>query len=137
MILEFVVGEFTGEPELLDLLPVAPAAVDSQGRRVHGGAGTLVVPGFHDSVDLVLAPLDVGSDRVRGDDGGVLVGDVDDVHIAAAIVVLGVGQPVDEGLGRDVETASAKAYCPQWVAVSWLSWAWQCLACTTKVGGGG
>ncbi|MCX5255060.1 hypothetical protein OOK27_12990 [Streptomyces canus] len=59
VVLELVVGEFTGEPEGLDLIPVAPAAGDPQGRGVPGAAGAFVIAGLDDAADLVLAPLDM------------------------------------------------------------------------------
>ncbi|MFF0097178.1 hypothetical protein ACFYSF_45755 [Streptomyces canus] len=84
VVLELVVGEFAGEPEFLDRVPVAPAAVDPQGRGVDGAARAYVVAGFDDAADLVLAVCDVVGERVGGDDGDVLVRGVDDVQVAAA-----------------------------------------------------
>ncbi|MFF3343600.1 hypothetical protein [Streptomyces flavidovirens] len=43
MILELVVGELTGEPEFLDLVPVAPAPVDAQGRGLGSAAMPFVI----------------------------------------------------------------------------------------------
>jgi hypothetical protein len=43
VVLELVVGEFAGEPEFLDRVPVAAAAVDAQGRGVCGAAFAFVV----------------------------------------------------------------------------------------------
>ncbi|MEU0390972.1 hypothetical protein [Streptomyces chartreusis] len=103
VVLELVVGELAGEPEFLDLVPVAAASVNPQGRGLSCAALAFIVARLDDAADLELAVPDVVGDRVGGDDGGVLVGGVDDVAVAAADVVFGVGQPVDEGLGRDVE----------------------------------
>ncbi|MGW0902975.1 hypothetical protein [Streptomyces sp. NPDC002853] len=63
VVLELVVGEFPGEPEFLDLVPVAPAAVDAQGRGGPGAARAFVVAGFDVAADLELALFEVGGDR--------------------------------------------------------------------------
>src|SRR5690242_4639206 len=63
VVLELVVGEFAGEPEFLDRVPVAPAAVDTKRRGIRGAARTDVVTGFDDAADLVLAVRDVVGDR--------------------------------------------------------------------------
>ncbi|MDQ0937248.1 hypothetical protein [Streptomyces turgidiscabies] len=62
--LELVVGEFAGEPEFLDRVPVAAAGVDAQGCGVAGAAFAFVVAGLDDAADLVLAPFDVVGDGV-------------------------------------------------------------------------
>ena len=55
---------------------------------------------------------DVVGDRVGGDDGDVLVRGVDDVAVAAADVVLGVGQPLEQSLGRHVESGVLQGLLP-------------------------
>src|SRR5262249_38992325 len=71
VVLELVVGELAGQPEFLDLVPVAPAAVDTQRCGPPVAALTFVVTRLDDAADLELTPLDVVGDRFSGDDGGV------------------------------------------------------------------
>ncbi|MCT9010276.1 PAS domain-containing protein [Streptomyces rhizosphaerihabitans] len=50
--------------------------------------------------------------KIGGDDGDVLVRGVDEVAVAAADVVLGVGKPLDEGVGSDVEAGALQGLVP-------------------------
>ncbi|MET7356373.1 hypothetical protein [Streptomyces mirabilis] len=97
-VLEVVVAQVADQPERLDVAPVAAASVDAQGGGAAGAAFAFVGAGFDAATDLELAVFDVVGDGVGGDDGDVLVGGVDEVAVAAADVVLGIRQPLEEGV---------------------------------------
>ncbi|MFJ5274936.1 hypothetical protein [Streptomyces sp. NPDC088358] len=75
-----------------------------------GAAFAFVGAGFDEAADLELAVLDVVGDGVGGDEGDVLVGGVDEVAVAAADVALGIRQPLEEGVGADVEAGRVEGF---------------------------
>ncbi|MGW1208958.1 hypothetical protein ACWD5F_04890 [Streptomyces sp. NPDC002499] len=105
VVLELVVGELPGEPELLDRVSVAALSVDPQRRGVHSAAPSFVVAGPDNVADLVPAESDAVRERGGGDDRDVLVGGVDEVAVIAADVVLRVRQPLEKRVGPDVQAS--------------------------------
>ncbi|MEV5788046.1 hypothetical protein AB0L42_45080 [Streptomyces sp. NPDC052287] len=111
-VLEVVVTQVAGQPERLGVAPVPAACVDAQRGGSAGAAFAFVGARLDEATDFELPVLDCAGDGVGGDDGDVLVRGVDEIAVTAADVVLRIRQPLEEGVGADVEAGALQGFVP-------------------------